>query len=126
MFLPRCGSAVPAAIGLSSQHRALYSDIPNDVAATPDGIVVVLDVTSVLWTSDDLGRSWRRVDLPAAVSPETPTAVAADDTSWLLGGSRAGEAFLFVVSRGAPDEYEEVAGDFTHRQDLMVPHIAAR
>ena len=31
-----------------------------------------------------------------------------------------------VASRGAPDEYEEVAGDFTHRQDLMVPHIAAR
>jgi hypothetical protein len=105
--------------------QGLYSDLLNDVDVTPDGMVVALDVTSTLWTSGDLGRSWNRIDLPAEISRANPTEVAADDTSWMLGGSRAREAFLFAVPRDAPTGYATVDGDFTHQQDLSVPRIAS-
>ena len=124
---------VPAEVWFSRDARAwtvqeaqgLDSDVPSDVAATPDGAIAVLDVTPALWTSDDRGRSWRRVDLPRAVAGAAPTQVAGDATSWFLAGSRPGEAFVFAVARDAPGEYRRVEGDLAHGRDLLVPEIAA-
>lgn len=114
--------AVPAQVWSSvdgrwwvrQRARGLESGLLVDVATTSEGAVVALESTGVLWTSPDLGASWRRVALPDGV--ERVTRVGGDDRWWYLAGTSGRQVRLLAVPRAAADRVRTVDGDLTVRR----------